>query len=130
MFRNKLLFYDKQNVLDVQPLPPSELAGLQNAVLSGRIRIVNLSDQSIKARVDGNGSNSEYSIKSGNSEDWSRSEQLVTVRINAYNLWHDVRLSPGSVVKLSSDFKLNIYNSKTGQTFQYDAKVSSGSYHL
>ena len=77
----------------------------------------------IKAKVDtscGEGDGSEFLIHSGSSEKWSRPGQEV-VRICAYSLWHDFKLSPGAVVKLNPEFVLEILDGCN--SFKWDAKI-------
>ena len=84
---------------------------LRKSVQRGYITVINNSYQPMKVKVDANypffENYSVFEIKPGSSEKWGRFGQAV-VRINAYNLWHDFKLSPGSVVRLTVDFKLQI----------------------
>ena len=92
--------------------------------VGGNITIINHSDQLIKARIDTtyppfeNGD--EFHIHPGSSEKWSRASQEV-VRICAYSLWHDFKLSPGAVVRLNPEFILEILDGENA--FRWDAKV-------
>ena len=91
--------------------------------VGGNITIINHSDQLIKARIDTSypgESGSEYEIHTGSSEKWGRLKQEV-VRICAYSLWHDFKLSPGAVVRLNPEFILEILDGENA--FRWDAKV-------
>jgi len=78
----------------------------------------------IKARISASypkESDGEYEIHPRTSEKWTRLRPEV-VRIFAYNLWHDFKLSPGAVVILNSNLFLEILNNKT--RFRWNARVS------
>jgi len=90
----------------------------------GAIAIINHSDQLIKARIDASypgEDGNEFHIPPGSIEKWGRRKQEV-VRICAYSLWHDFKLSPGAVVILNSEFFLEILDGENA--FRWDAKVS------
>jgi hypothetical protein len=104
-------------------LPDQVINDLWGAVSGGSITIINNSDQLIKARIDTSypgESGAEYHIHSGSSEKWSRLKQEV-VRICAYGLWHDFKLSPGAVVRLNPEFYLEIVDGHN--RFQWNARV-------
>ena len=108
----------------MQHLPDSIKEDLWKAISGGTITIINHSDQLIKAKVDATyppfENDNEFLIHSGSSEKWSRASQEV-VRICAYSLWHDFKLSPGAVVRLNKDFYLEIIDGQnTG--FQWNAR--------
>lgn len=123
LFRTPNKYYI--NLLDMQHLPEQALNDLWNAVSGGNITIINHSDQLIKAKVDATyppfENSNEFHIHPGSSEKWSRASQEV-VRICAYSLWHDFKLSPGAVVKLTPDFFLQIVDGHNNG-YQWNARV-------
>jgi len=79
----------------------------------------------IKARISASfpkESDDEYDIQPGTSEKWTRLSPEV-VRICAYSLWHDFKLSPRAVVILNSDFILEIIDVHNGKQ-EWNARVS------
>jgi hypothetical protein len=103
-------------------LPDDVINDLWKLISGGNITIYNNSDQLIKARIDTSypgESGSEYHINPGSNERWGRLKQEV-VRICAYSNWHDFKLSPGSVIRLSPEFKLQIVDGNN--SFEWDAK--------
>ena len=97
----------------------------------GYITVINNSYQPMKVKVDANypffENYSVFEIKPGSSEKWGRFGQAV-VRINAYNLWHDFKLSPGAVVRLNPEFILEILDGENA--FRWDAKVTEAHVYM
>ena len=96
---------------------------LRKSVQRGYITIINNSYQSIKVKVDAIYPFFEnwslFEICPGSSEKWGRFFQSV-VRIYAYDSWHDFKLNPGSVVRLTSDFIFLILDG--GNKFVWNAR--------
>jgi hypothetical protein len=105
------------------PVTPELIIALKAMCTFDRIKIFNNSDQLIKARVgtdfpDNIEKGGEFQIYPGSGESWTRTIPQV-VRICAYSLWHDFKLSPGSVVVFNMSHELEIDNADN--VFVWDA---------
>ena len=88
------------------------------------IVVINNSKTSIQARVSdtlSTGSAGLFTIESGSSEKWNRRTAEV-VRIFAFEKWHDFKLSEGSVVRLTEDGILQIWDPVAKNGHQCNAK--------